>query len=243
MVRSFAVQLLCAHASLISVLGASARTLEYPAFNRRASTTCQTSDNRETTAPRQNIWAGFNAEEREKLQSYISDWLSGTASDTTGNFTVPKNVSRAINSSSRRFANDSAPTSGNSSLPLHTLIGSLDRFDMLPPKKAEALAYVSGSGPIPPQYAQFIARYSPEEEEGGSTYLQKYSIGPLPLSPKTKIAPLSDSTQPGRSRVAFKQGRPHASADKLIKEIANSMNDILIDLTGEVCTLDMLLQI
>jgi hypothetical protein len=227
MVRLSATQLLCAHASLISVLGTFARGVQYPAFNRRAGTICQLSENSNAAAPSDNIWAGFDKEERKTLEDYLNGWLNGTVPNIGGNFTIPKNISEPIDS----FFG----------LPSSAFSASLARLDMLPPKKADALAYLSGSGPVPPRYAQFIAEYGyPEGDQSTSipdppAYLQNYAIGPLPLSSNSKIVPMDwDSTRPGRSNVIYKEGREYANADQMIAKVADSMNDILIDLVGAV---------
>jgi hypothetical protein len=228
MVRLSAIRLLCAHASLISVLSAFARDVQYPAFNRRAGTICQLSENRNAAAPRDNIWAGFDKEERKTLEDYLNGWLNGTVSNIGGNFTIPKNISEPIDSF---FGLPSSAFSASL---------KLARLDMLPPKKADALAYLSGSGPAPPRYAQFIAEYGYPESSipdwaDSPAYLQNYAIGPLPLSSNSKIIPMDwDSTRPGRSNAIYKEGREYANADQMIAKVADSMKDILIDLVGAV---------
>lgn len=107
----------------------------------------------------------------------------------------------------------------------------LEYLDLVYPNKSGALAYLQGKGPIPPKYASFHLKF--DEDEHSST-AQKFSIGPLPLSPNvTTIQPMDwDATSSTGGKTVQANNEKTVFAGDLMNKILPEMKDIIEDLVG-----------
>jgi hypothetical protein len=103
--------------------------------------------------------------------------------------------------------------------------------ELLMPNKTDALAYISGSGPLPVRNARVGIFFGATE----TPYMENFVVGPLPVSKKTTIAPLNYI-------YTKKSGRmPNYDADSLAVylyklNVTASIADITLDLLGVVRT-------
>ncbi|PPR00804.1 hypothetical protein CVT24_000736, partial [Panaeolus cyanescens] len=64
------------------------------------------------------------------------------------------------------------------------------------PNKTEAVSYMEGSGPAPDRYARVAISFGATE----TPYYEDYIVGPLPISEKTKVEPLTYYYNKGTSK-------------------------------------------
>lgn len=107
----------------------------------------------------------------------------------------------------------------------------LEYIDLVYPNKSDALVYLEGNGPKPPRYASFNLVF--DEDEHSSTH-QKFSIGPLPLTPNiTIVQPMDwDATSSTGGKIVQANDESAVSFEDLMKTILPEMEDILEDLVG-----------
>jgi primary-amine oxidase len=208
MVRSYLVEYLLAYASVAATFVSAQSPSPESIIQRRSSPACKTSENRDISAPKENLWTALSRDEQSQLATFVQGWLNSTGSDSR------RNASTGWNGTQTGNTTDS--------------FRSISLIDILAPNKTDAVAYLSGKSPAPPRYAQLVI----DSDEA----LEKYSIGPLPLSEKTRVTPMSwDSTQPrGGSKVPKRRERNLADAMDFVKRLTSGMDDILLDLVGAV---------
>ncbi|KAE9966531.1 hypothetical protein BLS_006945 [Venturia inaequalis] len=107
----------------------------------------------------------------------------------------------------------------------------LEYIDLVYPNKSDTLVYLEGNGPMPPRYASFNLVF--DEDEHSSTH-QKFSIGPLPLTPNiTIVQPMDwDATSSTGGKIVQANDESAVSFEDLMKTILPEMEDILEDLVG-----------
>ncbi|TLD18700.1 hypothetical protein E2P81_ATG11610 [Venturia nashicola] len=107
----------------------------------------------------------------------------------------------------------------------------LEYLDLVYPNKSDALAYLQGSGPMPPKFASFNLVFN--EDDHSRTH-QKFSIGPLPLSPDvTTIQPMDwDATSSTGGKTVRVNEEKTVSVNNLMETFLPTMKDILEDLVG-----------
>lgn len=99
--------------------------------------------------------------------------------------------------------------------------------EALRPNKTDALGYLDRDGHKPKRFAQATINHATSEE----AEIREYMIGPLPLSPETKIEPLSFIYNSGRSSTKTTDSNPEG----LIAwghEVCAAIEDITLDLLG-----------
>lgn len=107
-------------------------------------------------------------------------------------------------------------------------------IDLVYPNKSDALAYLQDHGPEPSKYASFNLVFA-EDEHSHTT--QKFSIGPLPLSPNvTTIQPMNRDATSSTGGKIVQQVAAYVRANDMLKEIVPDMEDILEDLVGKNAT-------
>jgi hypothetical protein len=178
---------------------------------------CGPSARRTTNATKENVWASLSEDETGKLDSWLLAWANISI---TWPFTV----------NGTSFSNLFSPSASY-------IVPLLYDYEILLPNKSDAIAYLDSSGPLPSRNAQFLCHV----RDTGKTWLQHYSVGPLPVNNRTVVHPLNIATS-GNPKLFMSND----SADSEMRgpgwlwslpgfwNISASLHDIAVDLVGLV---------
>jgi hypothetical protein len=252
MVRVGFVKALLAQACLGSFFTTATNLPYHSNLGPRGSAACQRGENRDVVAPKENIWAGISTTERSALECYILQWADRNTGILQPNHKITNTSHPRLSGSSFGLGTNATRGSWNQTHPpvftngTQSQEGSCDRpqdagfmlsyIDLIYPNKSDALAYIQANGPTPPRYAKFVLTYS---EDDVSDTRQKFSIGPLPVSPNvTKIERMDyDATRSRGGKIKTVRRRDQSiDAESLLANITLSMKDILEDLVGANAT-------
>ncbi|EAU83093.2 copper amine oxidase [Coprinopsis cinerea okayama7 len=95
------------------------------------------------------------------------------------------------------------------------------------PNKTEAVAYIDGDGPLPERYARVAISFGATE----TPYYEDWIVGPLPISDKTKVEPLTYYYNKGTSK-QFNYRHDNSVRSKWKAQLCEEIQDITLDLLG-----------
>jgi hypothetical protein len=185
-----------------------------------AATSCGSHQNRTTSAAKKNIWQQLSKEETAGLDDWVRKHTNLTTAALASIFNPSRSWNRTSTRNSTGLGNPVSFANETTSQP------SGFGYELLPPKKSDALRYLDGNGSVPERFGQFGV--------WSSTQLQFFSIGPLPLSSRTQVHPMK-SLQITLSNILSDDTMGYISADKdpLVPKLTSEMKDIIADLLGQ----------
>lgn len=99
--------------------------------------------------------------------------------------------------------------------------------EALRPNKTDALKYLDHDGIEPRRFALANIHHGVSDQ----AEIQTYMVGPLPISPETKMEPLTYMYNSGRSSTVYTDGNPEGLVT-WADEVATAIEDIALDLLG-----------
>ncbi|TFK22683.1 copper amine oxidase [Coprinopsis marcescibilis] len=99
--------------------------------------------------------------------------------------------------------------------------------EQIMPNKTEAVSFVDGNGAAPDRYARVAVSFGATEEP----YYEDFIVGPLPISEKTAVEPLTYYYNKGTSK-QFNFRHDNSVRNVWKKQICEDMQDITLDLLG-----------
>ncbi|GAA6039389.1 hypothetical protein JCM8097_002830 [Rhodosporidiobolus ruineniae] len=106
---------------------------------------------------------------------------------------------------------------------------SILQVDLLPPNKADALAFVAGTGPEPERYAVASLSFRANEEP----YYEDYIVGPLPLTANSTVEPsVGYSTRDDQKTKIRNYNADEDQVDDFLASEIATCDDIIEELLG-----------
>ncbi|KAF8245031.1 amine oxidase catalytic domain-containing protein [Wilcoxina mikolae CBS 423.85] len=204
----------------------------YPRIIKRADacTACVPPASIPAKAPHENIWLGLTDAEVADVVAFLTS--SATARNL--DITLPQNQTAGSNTTADTTpaaqTPESVPRNGTAAAGNNTLL----LVELLLPNKTDALHYANGKGAAPPRYAHAVLDM---RKDTTTPYILDLQIGPLPISPRTRVSPLTYPYNHG-THISNRLVSKREDSSQWLTDTAANMSDITMKMWGGQVTSD-----